>query len=112
MDALSSSSIFQEASTTAKYLQSRLPEELRRPEVAIICGSGLGEISKTVAAEPRFEIDYCDVPHFPDSTGKEGAIDSLSTFQNQRHANNPEYFLSKRACRETSFRPSRKGQET
>jgi purine-nucleoside phosphorylase len=38
-----------------------------KPIIAIICGSGLGEIADLV--ENRFIISYEDIPDFPRSTG-------------------------------------------
>ncbi len=38
-----------------------------KPTVAIICGSGLGEIANLV--EDKQIIPYVDIPEFPRSTG-------------------------------------------
>jgi purine-nucleoside phosphorylase len=39
-----------------------------KPLVAIICGSGLGEIADLV--EEKIIIPYTEIPEFPRSTGK------------------------------------------
>jgi hypothetical protein len=53
------------------FLQDRLPDQLRRPQVAIICGSGLGLLAETVEHNGKLSMsfDYASVPHFPHSTG-------------------------------------------
>jgi purine-nucleoside phosphorylase len=53
------------------FLQGRLPDQLRRPQVAIICGSGLGLLAETVEHNGKLSVsfDYASVPHFPHSTG-------------------------------------------
>ena len=53
------------------FLQDRLPDQLRRPRVAIICGSGLGLLAETVEHNGKLSMsfDYASVPHFPHSTG-------------------------------------------
>lgn len=61
--------IFQRSSDALHYLDSKIPPELRLPSVGVICGSGLGELAKTVIQQPRFEVDYNDIPHFPASKG-------------------------------------------
>ena len=39
-----------------------------KPEIAIICGSGLGGLAELV--KDKTVIPYADIPHFPRSTGK------------------------------------------
>jgi purine nucleoside phosphorylase len=53
------------------FLQDRLPDQLRHPRVAIICGSGLGLLAETVERNGKLSMsfDYTSVPHFPRSTG-------------------------------------------
>lgn len=51
------------------HLQAKVPQELQRPRVGIICGSGLNGLADTVLPESRVEISYADIPHFPTSTG-------------------------------------------
>jgi hypothetical protein len=53
------------------FIQDRLPDQLRRPQVAIICGSGLGLLAETVEHNDKLSMsfDYASVPHFPRSTG-------------------------------------------
>lgn len=38
-----------------------------KPEIAIICGSGLGGLAELVV--DKIVIPYADIPHFPRSTG-------------------------------------------
>ena len=57
------------ATETANYVRDQLPDSLKHPEVAIICGSGLGGLADTIEAEPKTALDYADIPHFPQSTG-------------------------------------------
>lgn len=38
-----------------------------KPEVAIICGSGLGGLAELIVN--KTVIPYTDIPHFPKSTG-------------------------------------------
>ena len=53
------------------FLQDRLPDQLRRPRVAIICGSGLGLLAETVEHNGKLSMsfDYASVPNFSRSTG-------------------------------------------
>lgn len=67
---LTDPSTFQRASEAAGYLQSRLPSGLRTPQVAIVCGSGLGGLAGTVDAHSKVEHDYASIPHFPRLTGE------------------------------------------
>ncbi|KAJ6264798.1 hypothetical protein Dda_0950 [Drechslerella dactyloides] len=53
---------------TARFIQSRVPEDLRSPAVGVICGSGLGGLADTVESSPRVDIAYSDIPNFPQST--------------------------------------------
>lgn len=54
------------------FLQDRLPDQLRRPRVAIICGSGLGLLAETVEHNGKLSrsFDYASVPHLPHPTGR------------------------------------------
>lgn len=52
-----------------RYLQAKIPSKLHQPAIGIICGSGLNSLADAVRSEPRFEIPYVDIPHFPPSTG-------------------------------------------
>ncbi|KAL3448641.1 nucleoside phosphorylase domain-containing protein [Aspergillus insuetus] len=47
------------------FLKKSLPTQLQAPQVAIVCGSGLGGLANTIDSEIRVEIDYADIPHFP-----------------------------------------------
>ncbi|KAJ5092251.1 hypothetical protein NUU61_007121 [Penicillium alfredii] len=61
-------SSFQQANEAVSFLESRLPEGLQNPRVAIVCGSGLGGLADTIHAQPRAEYDYASIPHFPRPT--------------------------------------------
>lgn len=54
---------------SASFLRDKVPENLRKPQVAIICGSGLGGLAGTVHNESKIELDYTSIPHFSPSTG-------------------------------------------
>ncbi|KAI5365272.1 Putative nucleoside phosphorylase domain-containing protein [Septoria linicola] len=73
-DEMASSS-FERATETVEFLRHKLPEHLARPRVAIVCGSGLGGLAKTVNPGTE-EWQYKDVPNFPLSTvpGHEGKL--------------------------------------
>lgn len=51
---------------TADWLMSQTKH---RPQVAIICGSGLGMLADTLKCQDSFA--YSDIPGFPQSTGTE-----------------------------------------
>lgn len=61
--------VFQHATEALTYLNGRVPPALHGPTVGIICGSGLNGLADTVLPEPRHEVPYTDIPHFPESTG-------------------------------------------
>ncbi len=69
MSEQASPGTFKIATDTADHLRTFLPNELSRPVVGIICGSGLGGLADTLHQAPKFEIAYADIPHFPRSTG-------------------------------------------
>jgi len=56
------------AEQAATYIASLLPETFPRPEIGIICGSGLSGLISTFYAEPQISIPYADIPHFPVSS--------------------------------------------
>ena len=66
--------LFQRANESANLLVRGLPQELRNPKVAIICGSGLGGLADTINPDPRAETPYHEIPDFPRSTGKSATI--------------------------------------
>lgn len=68
-------SVFHRATETVEYLRLRLPEQLAKPRVAIVCGSGLGGLANVLNQGVRLEWAYKDVPNFPVSTGMLGIID-------------------------------------
>ncbi|KAI8928683.1 nucleoside phosphorylase domain-containing protein [Entophlyctis helioformis] len=51
----------------AMYLHTRLPAALAKPQVGIICGSGLGGLVNAMEA-PLVEFEYKDIPGFATST--------------------------------------------
>lgn len=62
--------ISKNAAEAYDYLQGQIPAELQSPTIAIICGSGLGGLSKAVQPHPKYEVDYENIPHFPEGKGK------------------------------------------
>lgn len=54
-----------------RFVQEQLPEQLEKPFVGIICGSGLDGLADTILPSPQHEIKYADIPHFPQGTGPE-----------------------------------------
>ncbi|XP_038597441.1 purine nucleoside phosphorylase-like [Tachyglossus aculeatus] len=54
---------FEEYQETANWLQARTKH---RPQIAVICGSGLGALADLVTEAEAF--DYSSIPHFPRST--------------------------------------------
>lgn len=60
-------SIQQQSEEALQYLKGRIPFELDRPVIGIICGSGLGGLANSVRPQPRLEVQYKDIPHFPQS---------------------------------------------
>ena len=55
--------IWEKASEAAAYVSERITA---KPEIAVILGSGLGELAYEVTE--RIEIPYSEIPHFPVST--------------------------------------------
>ena len=53
------------AKEAANYIASLLPEDVPRPEIGIICGSGLSGLISTSYATPQISIQYADIPNFP-----------------------------------------------
>lgn len=62
--------LFQRATDTATHIRKLLPEALKNPKVAIVCGSGLGGLADTLNPSPRIETPYGDIPGFAVSTGR------------------------------------------
>jgi purine-nucleoside phosphorylase len=63
------STLHSRASTTIHTLRGLVPKELAEPKVAIVCGSGLGGLARTVEEKSKVEVQYSEVPGFPVSTG-------------------------------------------
>ena len=70
------STLFHHAKEALRYLHQRVPDNLIRPKVGIICGSGLGGLAAMVEPTRQCEVDYADIPHFTPSTGM--ATNSMS----------------------------------
>ena len=57
------------ATEALQYIDGQLPPSLKRPKVGVVCGSGLGVLAEAVLPDPRHEMPYRAIPHFPQSTG-------------------------------------------
>ncbi|KAI9741864.1 MAG: hypothetical protein M1834_000252 [Cirrosporium novae-zelandiae] len=77
-------SIFALAKETQRAIEAKLPPELRKPEVGVICGSGLGGLADLVHSELKVEINYSDLIHFPVSTVPGHAGKLVFAFLGQR----------------------------
>jgi purine-nucleoside phosphorylase len=62
--------LYVRAKETAQFLQKSLPDELRFPKVAIVCGSGLGGLANTINPGVRAETPYANIPNWAVSTGR------------------------------------------
>ena len=62
---------FRHATEAAAFLQSRLPEIVRTPQIGVICGSGLGQLSQIVESISKVQIPYRDIPNFPQTSGSQ-----------------------------------------
>ncbi|KAL9123708.1 MAG: hypothetical protein Q9217_006888 [Psora testacea] len=51
-----------------EFIEQSLPQELLRPPIGIICGSGLSGLSQAVRSKLQIRLAYSEVPHFPTST--------------------------------------------
>lgn len=47
-----------------EFIQSKVPN---KPEIAIICGSGLGGLAELI--QNKTVVPYSEIPNFPKSTG-------------------------------------------
>lgn len=63
-------SAFVKANEAVAFLKKSLPTSLQNPQVAIVCGSGLGGLADTIHHSSVAEFDYGDIPHFPQPTGE------------------------------------------
>lgn len=70
MSASESLSISDRANIAIDFIRKLLPEPLRNPKVAVICGSGLQHLAHALSDTPRVEIKFADIPYFPQTTGK------------------------------------------
>lgn len=55
---------YEDCKNTAEWLLSHTKH---RPQVAVICGSGLGGLTNQLTQTQAF--DYSEIPNFPQSTG-------------------------------------------
>ena len=62
-------SAFEHASEAFDFIAKQLPAGLQNPRLGTICGSGLGGLAATVLPQPRHEIPYSVIPHFPSVSG-------------------------------------------
>lgn len=60
---------FTQAKGTADFIRSKLNQELKFPQVGIICGSGLGGLHESLEPTPQVSIPYSEIPGFLLSTG-------------------------------------------
>lgn len=67
-DVKAAPNAYARATETAQYVRSQLPEALKNPKVAIVCGSGLGGLADTIESDPKVELAYGTIPNFPKST--------------------------------------------
>jgi hypothetical protein len=74
LDQVVAPNAYVRATETADYVRQQLPESLKYPKVAIVCGSGLGGLADTIEAEPKIALDYANIPNFPQSTGQSASI--------------------------------------
>ncbi|KAL4926538.1 purine-nucleoside phosphorylase [Aspergillus undulatus] len=70
MEVTARPSASEKANEAFEFIKNRLPDALKAPRVAIVCGSGLGGLADTIDKDLRVEIDYSDIPHFPQLTGQ------------------------------------------
>ncbi|KAL9091908.1 MAG: hypothetical protein Q9165_004660 [Trypethelium subeluteriae] len=61
MEARTAALSFEYAQHTAESIRKQLPATLCDPQVAIICGSGLGGLADTIHEAPRFEKSYAEI---------------------------------------------------
>ena len=52
------------AQQAADYLTSRLPETIPKPQIGIICGSGLSGLVSTFHTDPQISFPYASIPNF------------------------------------------------
>lgn len=64
--------VYAKATEAAEHIRAALPNELKNPTLAIVCGSGLGLLQYGLqsAPSPKIELHYDEIPHFPKSTGE------------------------------------------
>ncbi|KAK7206809.1 nucleoside phosphorylase domain-containing protein [Myxozyma melibiosi] len=61
-------SISDRAAATIAEINRLVPVELQSPKVAVICGSGLQHLADALSPSPRVEINFADLPNFPQTT--------------------------------------------
>ena len=80
---------------TTAWLEERIGA---KPEIALILGSGLGELADEFEASEAF--DYADIPHFPTSTvvGHAGRLVFGKFSGQERYASRLEQKSSRLLC--------------
>jgi len=85
-DLIAAPNAYIRATETVQYVRSQLPGSLQNPQVAIVCGSGLGGLADTIEPEPKVELAYGSIPNFPKSTGESRACDDVKSWENWAEA--------------------------
>jgi len=63
---------YEDVEAIAKFIQGKT--EIR-PEIGIICGSGLGQLAENLDSnKPKVVISYRDIPKFPNCHGNNGTL--------------------------------------
>ena len=62
--------IFGRASQAATSLEKILPDNLKLPSIAIVCGSGLQGLQHAIEPSFRKDVAYADIPYFSRPTGE------------------------------------------
>ncbi|KAK9478896.1 nucleoside phosphorylase domain-containing protein [Lipomyces japonicus] len=59
------STLLDRANAVCEYIRSKLPDDLARTRVAVICGSGLNGLADALNGNVRFEFKFSELPYFP-----------------------------------------------
>ncbi|KAK9459274.1 nucleoside phosphorylase domain-containing protein [Lipomyces oligophaga] len=51
-----------------EFIKLKVPVELQVPKVAVICGSGLQNLTDALQLSPRVELNYGEIPYFSQTT--------------------------------------------
>lgn len=66
------------ADSAAHHIITAAPQRLRKPEIALVCGSGLSDLDALVDPLDRFEISYEQIPYMHATSGEDFCQDYLS----------------------------------